>query len=117
MSSRYRPTGVEPVARPRTVGRPAELFCRIRLSITSATCREANVLLVKTRVGVRVCGTYRDDMTRSSRAWGSGAPFVGVLWLRGCDGNSAPAAGAVALQFAAAISYDGASPSDRGGSP
>jgi hypothetical protein len=39
------------------VGRPAELFCRIRLSIMSATCRDAWELVGKTRVGIRVCGT------------------------------------------------------------
>src|SRR5438445_106127 len=42
MSSRYRPTGVEPVARPSTVGRLAELFWRIRLSIIRARWVEVN---------------------------------------------------------------------------
>ena len=32
---------MDPVARPRTVGRLAELFWRMRLSIMRATCREA----------------------------------------------------------------------------
>ena len=57
ISSRYRPTGVEPVGRPSTVGRPAELFWRIRLSIISATWRAAWPLVGKTSVGILVCGT------------------------------------------------------------
>src|SRR3954451_2806294 len=39
ISSRYRPTGVEPVARPRTVGRPAELFSRTSRSTIRAAWR------------------------------------------------------------------------------
>src|SRR5262249_37133768 len=57
------PTGVDPVANPRTVGRPAELFCRMRLSIMRATCREAPWLDGKTKVGIFVPGTYREDVS------------------------------------------------------
>ena len=45
---------VEPVGRPRTVGRPAELFWRTRLSTIRATCRAAWPEVGKTRVGTLV---------------------------------------------------------------
>jgi hypothetical protein len=57
ISSRYSPTGVLPVGNPSTVGRPAELFWRMRFSIMSATCRAAWALVGKTSVGTRVLGT------------------------------------------------------------
>src|SRR5437879_6561778 len=65
INSRYSPTGVEPVAKPSTVGLPAALFWRIIASIIMATCRDADPLSEKTKVGMRVFGTYCDGMTEA----------------------------------------------------
>ena len=57
MSSRYNPTGVDPVASPSTVGRPAALRARTSSAILRATNFDAAPLFGKNSVGTRVCGS------------------------------------------------------------
>src|SRR5262249_44802706 len=59
--------GVEPVGSPSTVGTPAELFSRIRLSTTSATCRSTSAALRNISVGIRVCRTYCEELADLGR--------------------------------------------------
>src|SRR5262245_23056261 len=61
ISSRYTPIGVEPVGSPSTVGTPAELFSRIRLSTTRATCLSTSAALWNINVGIFVLRRYCDD--------------------------------------------------------
>src|SRR5215467_5803834 len=65
ISSRYTPIGVEPVGSPNTVGTPAELFSRIRLSTTSATCLSPR-LRCETSAWGSWCGA---DIATKRRAW------------------------------------------------
>jgi hypothetical protein len=74
MSSRYRPTGVDPVARPRTVVFPAAFRARTSLSISRATYFDAATLFGKTTVGTRVCGSgCRVDGAMRDTASGKGS--------------------------------------------
>src|SRR5262245_9951342 len=76
MSSRYIPTGVDPVARPSTAGLPAAMLARTSRSTSWAACLEASAEVWKTSERVRAFGTRCEDIDATPIRPRNGRDFV-----------------------------------------